>query len=333
MRRLYTLLAAIAAAGLLVIAVLAPHAAAAGWLIGFVTCAAPVLGAVALTLIGALTGGRWRGCTASIAGAAPGLLLLWLPVALALSWIYPWFDAAPAAGSAAAYLHPTFYVGRTLGALVLWGAMGWMLAHARPTRLLMGLALLVHAGLVVMVGVDWILSLQPGWMSSDFGMNLAAQQIAAGAAVSLLTAGPETGDGEVRDLASLVVAGVLGVAYLAFMDYLIIWYGDLPDRVTWYLAREGGAGRLLVLGGLIVGAVAPPLLLAAPRVARRMKAAMAAVCALVGLLLYQLYLLKPLLGWKVLLAAALALVLQAMLLATVARWAPTSLRRWGLAHG
>jgi hypothetical protein len=320
----------VAALAALALAALAPAAAARGWLIGFLACATPVLGAVALTLIGELTGGRWVARTRPVAAASPGLMLLFLPLGLGLAWIYPWTTSANLPGHAGLYLTDGFFLARNVVALGVWGALGWVLAHRQASRVVLGLGLLAHAILSIIVGFDWVLSLRPGWVSSDFPMNLIAQQVAAGAALTLLTSS-QAPDPERRDLAALVAAGVLGVAYLAFMDYLIVWYGNLPDRVGWYLARRGGASPWLVSVALIVGALAAPLVLVAPRLTARFKTGTAAALALVGLFAYQLYLLAPALGWITLAAAIVSTVAQAAVLIAVAcRWPPVQARE--LAH-
>jgi len=195
---------------------------------------------------------------------------------------------------------------------------------------MLGLGVLAHAILSIVVAFDWVLSLRPGWVSSDFPMNLIAQQIAVAAALTLLLGGQAT-ERERRDLATLMVAGVLGVAYLAFMDYLIVWYGNLPDRVGWYLGRAPTAW--LAALALVVGSLAAPLVLVAPRLTLRFKTGVAAALALAGLLAFQLYLFTPLLSWASLAGAVLSAVAQAAVLSAVARRWPATLASRRAVHG
>ena len=319
-----------AALGALGLAATSPAAAARGWLIGFVACATPVLGCILLTLVGDLTGGRWGKWTRPITGAAPGLLPIALPLGLGLEWIFPWALGGGLPGHSGVYLNEGFFVARSLVALGAWGALGWLLGRRDLSRLMLGLGVFAHAVLAIVVAFDWVLSLRPGWVSSDFPMNLIAQQIAAGAALSLLLAG-QAAARERRDLATLMAAGVLGVAYLAFMDYLIVWYGNLPDRVGWYLERQPTAWLAAV--ALVVGGLAAPLVLLAPRLTLRFKSGLAAALALAGSLAFQLYLFTPLLDGASLAGAVLSAVAQAAVLSAVARHWPASLISRRPAHG
>jgi hypothetical protein len=274
----------------------------------------------------------WGARTRVLAAAAPGLLVLWLPIALGLPLIYPWAGGVEP-GEASPYLEPASFIVRGLAALAVWALLGWRLGRGGLSRGFLGIALAAHGVLVVMVAVDWVLSLSPGWMASNFGMNLAAQQIAAGAAAAALVGGGGATATVRRDLTTLVVAGVLGVAYLAFMDYLVVWYGDQPDRVVWYLARDDDVSRLLVGAALAVGALAPAIIAASPGLSTGLKARLAAACALAGLGLYQLFLLRPLIGGLSLLAALLGLVVQGAALAWLGvRRSPGAAER-ELAHG
>ena len=103
--------------------------------------------------------------------------------------------------------------------------------------------LALYAALVTPVAGDWLLGHVPGHTVSSAGMMLAADGIAA-AGASILALG--WGEPRFRDdMARLAVAAALGLGYLVFVDYLILWYGNLPARVGFYVARAHGAPALL----------------------------------------------------------------------------------------
>ena len=100
--------------------------------------------------------------------------------------------------------------------------------------------------------VDWIMSLQPFWSSSVFGLlTIIAQVMTALAfAILILNLIPGLGLGKqwtykstpipYRDLGAMMVTLIMGWAYLAYFQLLIIWAGNLPHEVSWYVTRTQG---------------------------------------------------------------------------------------------
>jgi hypothetical protein len=315
MRRPLAIAGLAAAAGLVAWAVLDLRVAAGGWLIGFVFWTGPVLGALLLGLVGRLTGGPWRAAVAPLAAAAPVLLFLFAPLAAGRGAVYAWAGQGTPPEPAGLWLSPALFVLRGAVALAVWAGVSMMLARGRGGRLGPALGLLAHGLFLGLVGLDWITALRPGWVSSNLAMSLAAQQVAAAAALAGLL-GLGGGDARAaRDLAGLLAAGVLGTAYLAFMDYLVVWYGDLPAKIPWYLVRTQAWWWTLAPASLAVGAAAPLVILAAGRAPWPERLRLAAGPALLGLLLYQLFMIAPPFGAGVLVPALLALVAQAAALA------------------
>jgi hypothetical protein len=94
--------------------------------------------------------------------------------------------------------------------------------------------------------VDWFMSLVPSWRSTALGMLLMTSYVTVALALAVAwwaTVGVERARRDDaglqlrRDLGNLLLAGVLGWAYLAFMDYLTAWIADLPTETVWYLPR------------------------------------------------------------------------------------------------
>ena len=109
--------------------------------------------------------------------------------------------------------------------------------------------------------VDWMMSLEPHWFSTIFGLLIIAGQVLSAFAFIIAMAawlsrfspfseiiGPE----QFHDLGKLLLAFVMIWAYLSFSQYLIIYSGNLPEENVWYIHRiQGGwkyAGILLIVG-------------------------------------------------------------------------------------
>lgn len=330
MSRAWLAIPALCAVALAALAFVQPAAAARGWMIAFVAAGTPVLGGVLLSLIGGLTGGRWVPAVRRLAAAAPALLPLFLLLWLASPKVYPWIGNPHTPAHSPQFLGPALFGLRSLVGLVIWSVLAVLMVRGRASRVVLGLGILAHAVLLLLLSVDWILSLQPGWMSTDFPMSLAGQQVAAAAAFAILVTAAS--EGERSDLGVLLIAGVIGVAYFGFMDFLVVWYGNLPDKVAWYLVRGGLAGRTLAVIALVLGAAAPPVLRALPRLSVGVKTRAMAVCALAGLVAYQLFLLVPALSAVSLAAAVLALVVQGAALVWTAGRVLSAAPAGSLAH-
>jgi hypothetical protein len=229
-----------------------------------------------------LTGGAWgvvvrRPCEAAVR-TLPIAALLFLPVALGIPRLYHWSQAAFMAHDEIlrhkqAYLNLPFFLGRAALYLGVWSLIGWLLrrwskqedqgvgpvAHSRMARL-SGPGLVFWGFSVTFMAVDWILSLDPHWFSTIYGMLIMAGQGLSSMAVLIallvllssrrpfsqfLTAR------HLHDLGKLLLALVMVWAYFSFSQFLIIWAGNLPEEIPWYLERLRGGwqyvGVLLVL--------------------------------------------------------------------------------------
>lgn len=213
--------------------------------LAFVLASAAPIGAVLLLAIARLTGADWP----SVA-APPRVLPLFVPVAFVVM-----LSATGAALPAhlATWEHPLFVAVR---AALTVAALAWAGARLRggAGETFAGLTLALYAALVTPIAADWLLPAWPGHPVSAIGMMLFLLQFAAACAVGALR-----GEARARrDLALLMIAALLGLCYLGFVDYLVTWYGNLPARVPFHLAKSGWlALAAIVIGvGGTIGAVA-----------------------------------------------------------------------------
>lgn len=298
------LLAGVLAAGLLLLwGLVAPRLALAGWLVGLLFWLGLALGAFALLAVHALTGGRWlaplRPLLAPAAATLPLFALLALPLWLDPGALWPWVGHAAAARHpdvARWYLNLPGFLARGAVALAGWSLFGLLLVGNGARSPALGAPALVFHGIAVTIfGLDWVLSIDPAFRSTAFGLWLGVLQVLAALGwCGLLHPEPPGEGGRAGDLARLTIAAALGAGYLGFAQYLVAWYGDLPDKAAWYLTREAAPWLIMEALSLGLAAVLPVVALLAGR-ARRSPRRLAWVGAavLLGVLLRLLWLVGP----------------------------------------
>ncbi|MBI6908296.1 hypothetical protein [Pseudomonas palleroniana] len=250
--------------GLVLLGVWQPAWVGGGALAAAVNGSNIALGCLLLALLTPLISGRWQ--TLLTPGSRLGASAVWLiipmllPVLITMPWVYPWFNQQ-APGFRGLWLSPWFFVLRTL----VYGAIFWLLRGWPGKRNAAGLIL--YAPVASLAAVDWLMSLQAGFVSSVFGLLSIARQLLDGVAfaglcglcwnVMLLPAR------QCVLLRGLLVSALAFWLYVQFMQYLIIWSVDLPHEITWYSVREtGGWGALTAL--LFAGQLACLGVLASP---------------------------------------------------------------------
>jgi len=321
----------------------APKAAAGGWLTAFLFWSGVPLGGLLALMIHTLTGGRWgiRFAREFImtAAAIPLMALLAVPMLAALPTFYPWVfgHGGVDADVHRWYLNAPFFIGRTAFAFVGWSALAFFLPRLTgvAAAVTAGLGLTFYGVTISIVGYDWVLSLAPHFTSSSFGATLAFAQLASALAVTAIMA-RDDGDAVFADLGGLLLAALLGLVYVNFMALLIVWYGDVPDRVQWFVTRTQGPWLALAVLAFLFGSILPIFSLFLGRLRRSPRALrIIGLIALIGIALFDVYLVAPAFGLLALGAAALALIaIGALLVAFLAMpWTQAPLRQWRMRHG
>ncbi len=232
------------------------------------------LGSLSLLLLHNLTGGKWgdliRPILRAAAGVLPLMALLSLPIILQPQRLYEWADPShvahdPVLKHKAAYLNVDFFQIRTAIYFAVWlGLLALLAWQARTSPLLnkvaerrirriSGQGLALHGLAVTFASIDWIMSLEPHWFSTIYGViwfgswGLAALAFAvliATAAARRLPAVDEDRDeypiDALHDLGKLMLGFTMFWAYVSFSQFFIIWYGNLPEEVVWYIKRFDG---------------------------------------------------------------------------------------------
>ncbi len=242
------------------------------YLVSWLLWTGVAFGCFAVMALHHLSSGGWGLMIRRVLEAAtrtiPLLGVVFIPIVLGLGHIYPWADPETIAAGRyvqqqTGYLQPSFFALRALGYFVILGGLGWLIcrwsirqdrtgdaALYRKMRGLSGPSLGIYVLVVTLAAVDWIMSLDPLWYSSLFGVYfLGGQAVSAFAfviPVALWLARREPMSRALtqrhfHDYGKLLFAFVMLWAYFAVSQLLIIWSGNLAEEVTWYLERvEGG---------------------------------------------------------------------------------------------
>jgi hypothetical protein len=234
-----------------------PRTMLASYLVTWFAVSAIPIGALAVLFTSWLVRGGWtRDLREPLTAAAltmPVVAVLFLPVILGLSEIYPWAsDASGLPAFKAVYLTPWFFALRALIYFVVWTALALWAVRAAGDDAAMTRA--ASAGLIVWAltsswaGIDWLESIEPHFHSSIYGLFAIDFDLLAGLGfgiVALLTLK------RTRQMANTAYSGTLLAvlllwAYMHAMQYIIIWTGNIPEEVIWYLRRlDGGWGVAL----------------------------------------------------------------------------------------
>jgi hypothetical protein len=246
------------------------------WLPGYLFWFEIVAGALGILMLQYVTGGEWGLLIRRPLGAAartmPVMLVFFIPIAIGLPYIYIWADHAAVEHDALLqakqlYLNPTGWMIRSAIYFGLWFLWAWRLRalslkfyedRAPETELrrrrwaAAGLPMIVLT--LTFASVDWVMSLEPKWYSSMFGISFTVGcGLSAYAYVTfLLTQLSKTKAMEdilkpshFRDLGNLMLAFVMLWAYTAFSQYLLIWYGNIKEETPYYLKRSHGIWGLM----------------------------------------------------------------------------------------
>jgi hypothetical protein len=235
------------------------------------------------------------------------LAVLFLPLLLGLPDLYVWarkaaVDADPLLQYKQPYLNVEFFLIRAIIYFVAWIGLTLLLTRwsreqdrtadpviADRLRRASAGGIIVYVLTVTFASFDWAMSLEPHWYSTIYGVLIAMGQILTSFAfviAVLFMLGdrePLTGvlkPGIFNDLGNLLLAFVMLWAYMSFMQFLIIWSGNLPEEVVWYTRRLHGGWQWVPIV-LLLFHFAAPLLLLMSRQNKRRPERLAAIAALI----------------------------------------------------
>ncbi|HYV24894.1 MAG TPA: hypothetical protein VE969_06620 [Pyrinomonadaceae bacterium] len=253
------------------------------YLVGFIFWTGITLGSLALLMLQHLTGGVWglviRRALEAATRTLPLILILFIPIIVGLKLIYPWTNSAwmnsvESLRQKASYLNPGFFIIRAAIYFAFWSVCTWALnwfslqqdrtARKRYRRRMQmvsgpGLAFLIIS--ITFASVDWVMSLEPGWFSTIFGLIFVAAWSLSALSFAILTMSwlsrrapmdKVVQPRHFHDWGNLLLALVMLWTYFAFSQYLLIWSGNLPEETAWYVARKHGGWGVIALAIVIL---------------------------------------------------------------------------------
>jgi hypothetical protein len=244
-----------------------PTTMLASYLTAWTVVGAIAVGALGVLLTSYLVRGGWtedlHDPLIAAVLAIPAVALLFIPVIVGMSWLYPWAsDAGALPAFKSIYLAPWFFVSRTICYFVIWTALAVWAARAFGDDSAM--IRVASAGLIIWTltvswaGIDWLQSIEPEFHSSIYGLFAVDFYLLAGLAFGLLLliVSHRPGRMSISAYSAVLLSVLLLWAYMHAMQYIIIWTGNIPEEVIWYLKRlDGGWGVafwILIFGQFIL---------------------------------------------------------------------------------
>ncbi len=192
------------------------------------------------------------------------LPILVLPLVFSIHDIFHWVhqdvvSADKILKGKSPYLNETFFIIRVFVILAIWGLFYYLLIRnsneqdktknqllTKKNIILSAIFIPIFAITITVTAVDWLMSLEPHWFSTIFGVYFFAGSVVASlAAVTLFVVKlkengymhPKLVDDHLFSLGALQFAFINFWAYIAFSQYLLIWYANLPEENFWFLHR------------------------------------------------------------------------------------------------
>lgn len=256
------------------------------YLVAFMFCLSLGLGALFFTILQHLVGAHWSVVVRRIAEVLMGnlwiLAILFIPVWLGLDHLYHWTDTTVMASDAAlrqksAYLNKSFFAVRLVIYFIAWIGIGQYfyrksllvestgdLENVRLMRRYSGICIPIYALTQTFAAFDLLMSLDAHWYSTIFGVYyFAGTTVTAFSALALISlllrwSGRLKEDitfEHYHDLGKLMFGFTVFWAYIAFSQYFLIWYGNIPEETEFFSHRWVGSWKtvsLLMLMGRFV---------------------------------------------------------------------------------
>src|ERR1022692_5187148 len=262
-------------------AFVAPESFYSAYLTGFMFWLGLSLGCMAILMLYHLVGGAWgtviRRLLESGMMTLPFMFALFIPILLNLPKLYYW-DRPDAladpkiADIAHSYLNFNGILIRYIIYFAIWIGMAYFLNRwsseqdsiaGQSTlrfRALSGIGMVIYSLTISFAVIDWVMSLQARWISTIYGMLFIAGEALSAFCFCVVIESilgkrkpmsEYLTDTEVHDHGKFMLAFVMVWAYFNFSQWLIIWAGNLPEEIPWYVGRMNGGweyvGLFLVL--------------------------------------------------------------------------------------
>jgi hypothetical protein len=268
------------------------------YLLGYMFWTGIGLGCLGVLMLQHLTGGGWglviRRLLEAGTRTLPLMAIMFIPIVIDLFWqhnLYIWSNKAAVAADPLLqhkepYLNIPFFLVRTVFYFAIWLGFTMVLnkwsleqdkadpvkaaAFSTNFQKISGIGLLIFALTMTFAAFDWLMSLDPHWFSSIFGLLIMEGCVLSAFACIIITAAllvetkPLQGviqPHHFHDLGKLMLAFVMLWAYFSLSQYLIIWSANLPEEIPWFLQRQYSGWRYVGIALIVLHFALPFVLL------------------------------------------------------------------------
>jgi len=248
-----------------------------GYLLGYMDWLGVALGSMAIVMIRHLTGGGWGTVIRRVLGAAmrtlPILAILFIPIIIGVlqHQMYPWLHPGSITDPhikehldkhkfiLESYLTSSGFIIRAVIYLAIWNLLSFLLSmwskqtdkpgapdNTQKFKAVAGPGLILYAFTITFAVIDWVMSLDPSWISTIFGLLILAGELLSAICFAIVVERilvnykpmsemlkPEF----VHDHGKWTLTFIMVWAYFSFSQWLIIWAGNLPNEISFYLKR------------------------------------------------------------------------------------------------
>jgi hypothetical protein len=258
------------------------------YLLGFMCWLGVALGSMAIIMIRHLTGGGWGVVIRRLQGAAmrtlPLLTALFIPllVAVAQKRMYPW--AMPLSSITddhirehlekhsfilPSYLNFNGFLVRACIYFIIWNLLSILLSkwskegdspssrdNTQRFKAVAGPGLILYGFTISFATIDWVMSLDPSWISTIFGLIILIGEVLSAMCFAVVVErilvnykpmSEMLKPDFVHDHGKWMLTFIMVWAYFSFSQWLIIWAGNLPNEITFYLKRLNGGWGWIAL--------------------------------------------------------------------------------------
>ena len=260
----------------LILAFLRPEQFFRAYLLGFMCWLGVSLGSMAILMIRHLTGGGWGMVIRRILGAAmrtlPLLALLFIPIILGMHKLYIWAQPLDQIADkhlrehldniTKTYITTNGFVIRAIFYFAIWNLLSYLLSHwSRQTdragapdnterfKAVAGPGLILYGFTISFAAIDWVMSLDPSWISTIFGLVILIGEVLSAMCFAVVVErilfnykpmSEMLSPDFVHDHGKWMLTFVMVWAYFNYSQWLIIWAGNLPSEITYYMRRLNG---------------------------------------------------------------------------------------------
>lgn len=239
------------------------------WLVAFFFWFSIAVGGLVFVLLHHLSRGSWsaglRRLAENFAFNLPVMAVLFIPVLLGMHHIYHWTHEEVMAEdlilqAKAGYLNTPFFIARAVFYLVVLSGAAWFfrtqsvkqdqdgdVAHTHKMRRASPVLMMLTAMSVTFGAFDWLMSTDPHWFSTMFGVyTFAGCMVSLYACLALSSMWLQSNGalthtltkGNLHDVGKMLFGFVIFWAYVSFSQYMLIWYANIPEETVWFSIRK-----------------------------------------------------------------------------------------------